>query len=105
MRVVSRSLSFGPRIRTALNDALGGGAASVLNTTYGLSYALLIFAGPLAPYLSYGIATTFISSAVLAIVIALGAPIADPIIGLLITGLILRITWASWKTVTGPRSH
>ncbi|HEX4564394.1 MAG TPA: cation transporter [Solirubrobacteraceae bacterium] len=34
-----------------------------------------------------------------AIVVALGAPIADPIIGLLITALILRITWESWRTV------
>ncbi len=33
--------------------------------------------------------------------VALGAPIADPIIGLLITGLILRITWESWNTVRG----
>jgi cation diffusion facilitator family transporter len=31
--------------------------------------------------------------------VALGAPIADPIIGLLITGLILRITWESLTTV------
>jgi cation diffusion facilitator family transporter len=36
-----------------------------------------------------------------ALVVALGAPIADPIIGLLITGLILRITWESWNTVHG----
>ena len=34
-----------------------------------------------------------------AIVVALGAPIADPIIGLAITLLILRITWESWRTV------
>jgi cation diffusion facilitator family transporter len=34
-----------------------------------------------------------------AIVVALGAPIADPIIGLAITALILRITWESWRTV------
>jgi len=33
--------------------------------------------------------------------VALGAPIADPIIGLLITALILRITWESWNTVRG----
>jgi cation diffusion facilitator family transporter len=33
--------------------------------------------------------------------VALGATIADPIIGLLITALILRITWASWNTVRG----
>src|SRR6202158_3499091 len=72
-RVVSRSVNFGPRLRTALNDVLGGSAASVLTVTFGLSYALLIFAGPLAPYLSYGVAATFISSAVLATVIVLGS--------------------------------
>jgi len=33
--------------------------------------------------------------------IALGLPIADPIIGLLITGLILRATFQSWTTVRG----
>ena len=32
-------------------------------------------------------------------VVALGAPIADPIIGLLITLIILKITWDSWRTV------
>jgi cation diffusion facilitator family transporter len=37
--------------------------------------------------------------------VSLGAPIADPIIGLGITALILRITWASWRTVTGRRHH
>jgi cation diffusion facilitator family transporter len=36
-----------------------------------------------------------------AIAVALGAPIADPIIGLAITALILRITWESWNTVHG----
>ena len=57
--------------RTTLNDILGGAAASVLTVTYGLSYSLLIFAGPLAQYLSYGVATTFIASAILGTVIAL----------------------------------
>jgi divalent metal cation (Fe/Co/Zn/Cd) transporter len=33
--------------------------------------------------------------------VALGAPIADPIIGLVITGLILHITWESFHTVRG----
>jgi cation diffusion facilitator family transporter len=36
--------------------------------------------------------------------VTLGAPIADPLIGLAITALILRITWASWQTVRG-RGH
>jgi cation diffusion facilitator family transporter len=35
----------------------------------------------------------------------LGAPIADPLIGLLITGLILHITWESWNTVRGHEHH
>lgn len=38
------------------------------------------------------------------VVVALGAPIADPIIGLAITALILRITVESWRTVRG-RDH
>jgi SulP family sulfate permease len=71
--VVSQSVSLGSGVRPALNDVLGGAAASVLTVTFGLSYSLLIFAGPLAPYLSYGVATTFIASAVLAAVIALGS--------------------------------
>jgi cation diffusion facilitator family transporter len=37
--------------------------------------------------------------------VALGAPIADPIIGLAITALILRITWESWNTVRGRDHH
>ena len=40
-----------------------------------------------------------------ATVVALGAPIADPIIGLLITALILRITIESWNTVRGRDHH
>jgi SulP family sulfate permease len=52
---------------------LGGSAASVLTITFGLSYSLLIFAGPLSPYLSYGIAATFLSSAVLAAALGFGS--------------------------------
>jgi cation diffusion facilitator family transporter len=35
-----------------------------------------------------------------AIVVSLGAQIGDPIIGLVITLVILRITWQSWRTVS-----
>src|ERR1700733_5960600 len=105
-RVVSRSISFGPKLqlRSALNDVLGGTAASVLTVTFGLSYALLIFAGPLAPYLSYGVAATFIASAVLAAVIGLGSSlpfaIAGPesstaaMMGILASSMVERITAA-----------
>lgn len=46
-------------------------------------------------------ADAYVSLAVVAsaAMIALGAPIADPLIGLAITLVILRITWTSWKTV------
>jgi cation diffusion facilitator family transporter len=40
-----------------------------------------------------------------AVVVALGVPIADPLIGLAITLVILRITWASWQTVRGTHAH
>jgi SulP family sulfate permease len=59
--------------RTVLNDLLGGGVCSVLQISYCLSYAALIFSGPLAGYLGDGISITFLSAAVLGAVIALGS--------------------------------
>jgi len=49
----------------------------------------------------------YVSVAVIAsaIVVALGAPIADPLIGLIITVVILRITMQSWSTVRGGHAH
>jgi len=48
-------------------------------------------------------ADAYVSLAVIAsaVAVALGAPIADPLIGLGITAVILRITWQSWGTVRG----
>ena len=41
-----------------------------------------------------------------AAVLAVGLPLADPLIGLAITAVILRVTWDSWRTVHGPlRGH
>lgn len=53
-------------------------------------------------------ADSYVSLAVIASagVVALGAPIGDPLIGLAITLVILRITWQSWLTVRGhDHSH
>ena len=52
-------------------------------------------------------ADAYVSLAVVAsaAVVALGLPIADPLIGLAITLVILRITWQSWQTVRGGHSH
>jgi cation diffusion facilitator family transporter len=46
-------------------------------------------------------ADAYVSLAVVAsaAVVAIGLPIADPLIGLAITAVILRITWHSWRVV------
>jgi divalent metal cation (Fe/Co/Zn/Cd) transporter len=48
-------------------------------------------------------ADAYVSLAVIAsaAVVAIGVPTADPLIGLGITIVILRITWQSWRTVRG----
>jgi cation diffusion facilitator family transporter len=47
----------------------------------------------------------FVSLGVIAsaVVVALGLSIGDPIIGLVLTAVILKITWDSWKTVHASR--
>jgi cation diffusion facilitator family transporter len=52
-------------------------------------------------------ADAYVSLAVVASagVVALGAPVADPLIGLAITVVILRITWQSWRTVRHDHRH
>jgi divalent metal cation (Fe/Co/Zn/Cd) transporter len=52
-------------------------------------------------------ADAYVSLAVVAsaIVVALGLAVADPLIGLTITAVILRITWQSWNTVRHGHSH
>jgi cation diffusion facilitator family transporter len=46
-------------------------------------------------------ADAYVSLAVIAsaVVVAIGLPIADPLVGLAITAVILRIAWQSWNTV------
>jgi cation diffusion facilitator family transporter len=52
-------------------------------------------------------ADAYVSLAVIgsAAVVAVGLPVADPLIGLAITAVILRITWQSWATVRGHDHH
>jgi cation diffusion facilitator family transporter len=52
-------------------------------------------------------ADAYVSLAVIAsaAVVAIGFPLADPLIGLAITLVILRITWQSWRTVRGHDHH
>src|SRR3954451_4926048 len=72
-RVSHHSASHGLNLRARLKDVFSGAVASVLTITFGLSYAVLIFSGPLAPLLPYGIAATLISASIAAAVVALGS--------------------------------
>ena len=52
-------------------------------------------------------ADAYVSLAVIAsaAAVAVGLDVADPLIGLAITLVILRITWQSWRTVRGAHHH
>ena len=56
--------------RASLRDVFAGAISSVLSIAYCLSYAALIFSGPLAPFLSYGVAVAFFTSAIGAAVVS-----------------------------------
>lgn len=56
-------------------DVIAGLICSLLSIAYCLSYAALIFSGPLSQWLSYGIAITFLSAAVSAAIYALRSSI------------------------------
>ncbi|MGE5407652.1 MAG: cation diffusion facilitator family transporter [Syntrophothermus sp.] len=52
-------------------------------------------------------ADAYVSLAVIAsaVAVALGLTAADPLIGLTITAVIIKITWDSWQTVRGAHHH
>src|SRR5471032_2349704 len=89
------------RFRAALRDMFAGTVCSGLSITYGLSFAALIFSGPLAPWLSYGIAVTFLSAAAGAAIVAwrssfpfaIGGPdnATSAVVAALVTALVARI--------------
>lgn len=82
---------------------LGNHAAAVIRTRAGerLDSPALIADG------NHAHADAYVSLAVIAsaFAIAIGLPILDPLIGLAITAVILRITWHSWQTVAGTHVH
>ena len=82
---------------------LGNWVAAQVRTRAGkrLDSAALIADG------NHARADAYVSLAVVATaaVVALGAPVADPLIGLAITFVILRITWASGLTIRGASSR
>ena len=81
----------------------GNWVAAIIRTRSGrvLDSAALIADG------KHARADAYVSLAVIAsaAAVAIGVPIADPLIGLGITVVILRITWDSWRTVRGDGRH
>src|SRR5215470_10515919 len=57
-------------LTTASRDLFAGFVTSFVAIAYGLSFAALIFAPPLTPWIAYGIAATFLTSAVSAAIVA-----------------------------------
>jgi len=68
-------------LRAALTDVFAGAVCSVLSIAYCLSYAALIFTGPLDRYLSYGIAVTFLSAAIGGSIVALRSSLSFAVAG------------------------
>ncbi len=69
------------RVRAGVRDVIAGAICSVLSVAYGLSYAALIFSGPLASHLSTGIVTTFVSAALAAGIVGMRSSIPFAIAG------------------------
>jgi sulfate permease, SulP family len=88
----------GQGLRARLTDVFAGAICSVLTIAYCLSYAALIFTGPLQHLLSYGIAVTFLSAAVGGTIVALRSslPFAvagpDSSISVVIAALVATVT-------------
>jgi SulP family sulfate permease len=68
-------------LRAGLTDVFAGTVCSILSITYCLSYAALIFTGPLEHFLSYGIAVTFLSAAVGGTIVALRSSLPFAVAG------------------------
>ena len=82
---------------------VGNWIAALIRTRAGhrLDSAALIADG------AHARADAYVSLAVIgsAAAVAIGLDVVDPLIGLAITVVILRITWDSWKTVRGHEHH
>src|SRR5277367_6365459 len=69
------------KFRAALTDVFAGSICSILSVAYCLSYAALIFTGPLEHLLSYGVAVTFLSAAIGGSIVALRSSLPFAVAG------------------------
>ncbi len=87
--------------QTARSDLTRSGTLVRTRAGHRLASPALIADGEHARVDSYVLLAVIAS----ALAIAVGAPILDPIIGLAMTAVILRITRESWRTVRGHPHH
>jgi sulfate permease, SulP family len=96
-------------IDSGLRDLFGGAISGVVSVVYCVSYAALIFSGPLGPWLSYGVAATFISATVGAFVVALRSSlpftIAGPDSSTSVVTATLVATFAGWAVANSATDH
>jgi len=69
------------KLRAHVQDLSGGAICSALSIAYSLSYATLIFSGPLSDWLGYGMAVTLLSASIGALVIGLRSSLPFAIAG------------------------
>jgi SulP family sulfate permease len=69
------------KFRAALTDVFAGAICSILSIAYCLSYAALIFTGPIESVLSYGVAVTFLSAAIGGSIVALRSSLTFAVAG------------------------
>jgi sulfate permease, SulP family len=69
------------QFRARLADVFAGAICSILSIAYCLSYAALIFSGPLTHQLAYGVAVTFLSAAIGGSVVALRSSLPFAVAG------------------------
>jgi SulP family sulfate permease len=69
------------KFRAALTDVFAGAICSILSIAYCLSYAALIFSGPLDHALAYGVAVTFLSAAIGGSIVAMRSSLPFAVAG------------------------
>ena len=69
------------RFAASSRDIFAGLVTSLISVAYGLSFAALIFAPPLTPWIAYGIAATFLTTAIASAFVALRSSLPFAIAG------------------------
>ena len=82
-------------LRARLIDVFAGAICSTLSVAYCLSYAALIFSGPLQANLSHGVAVTFLSAAVGGSIVALRSSIPFAVAGPDSSAIVILATMAA----------